>query len=94
VTTDKKKVESALRSKGFKKSDKGHRYFIYYSRDEKKSRCQTMTSQSAKEKAFDVARLRQMAQQCGLNSTEFKNLIECPLTRDAYERLLMARGLI
>ena len=92
MTTDKKKVESALLSKGFRESNKGHHYFIYWSRDKKKSRCQTMTSHSQKEKVLGVARLGQMAQQCGLNSTEFKDLIECPLDRGTYEDLLKKRG--
>jgi len=35
-----------------------------------------------------------MAKQCGLNAPEFTELIECPMDRDTYERLLKERRLV
>lgn len=94
MATDKKNVENGLLSKGFRLSSKDHRYFTYYSRDEKKSLSKTKTSHSPREKSLGSARIGQMAKQCGLNPGEFMDLIECPMDRDAYERLLRQRGLI
>ena len=94
MTIDKKKVESALLSKGFKLSHKDHRYFTYYSLNGKKSRISTKTSHSPKEKSLGAARVGQMARQCGLNAAEFADLIDCPMDRDAYERLLKQRRLV
>ena len=91
MTIDKKKVESALLSKGFELSSRGHRYFTYHSLDGKKSRINTKTSHSAKEKSLGAARVGQMAKQCGLSAAEFAELIGCPMDRDAYERLLKER---
>jgi hypothetical protein len=94
VATDKRDVESGLLKKGFRQSDKDHHYFTYYSRDGKKSLSKTKTSHSPKEKSLGAARVGQMAKQCGLNAIEFAELIECPMDRDAYERLLKERGLV
>lgn len=91
MAIDKKKVESALLSKGFELSKRDHRYFTYHSLDGKKSRDNTKTSHSPKEKSLGAARVGQMAKQCGLNAAEFADLIECPMDRDAYERLLKER---
>lgn len=94
MTTDKRKVERALLAKGFKQSDKGHHYFIYFAQNGKKSPFKTMTSHSPREKSLDAARLKQMAQQCGLDTTQFRDLIECPLSREDYESFLTSQGLI
>jgi hypothetical protein len=94
VATDKKDVEKGLLSKGFRQSNKGHRYFAYWSRDGKKSQSKTKTSHSPKEKSLGAARIGQMAKQCGLNAGEFMDLIECPMDRDSYEGLLKQRGLV
>jgi len=94
VAIDKKKVESALLSKGFELSNRDHHYFTYHSLDGKKSLSKTKTSHSPKEKSLGAARVGQMAKQCGLNAAEFADLIECPMDRDAYERLLKERRLV
>jgi len=94
VATDKKTVENGLLSKGFKLSSKDHRYFVYHARDGKKSPCMTKTSHSPKEKSLDRARIGQMAKQCRLNTAEFMDLIECPMDRDAYEHLLVKKGIV
>lgn len=93
MVIDRRKVESALLSKGFKQSETHHHYFIYYLISGKKTPVKTKTSHSPKEKSIDAARLNQMAGQCRLETAEFVNLVECPLDRDTYERLLQDKGL-
>lgn len=89
---DKRDIERGLRKKGFEESSGDHRYFTYHSQEGKKSRSWTKTSHSPKEKSLSSARIKQMAQQCGLNAAEFMELIECPMDRDAYESLMKKRG--
>ena len=74
--------------------NKDHHYFTYRSLDGRKSRSKTKTSHSPKEKSLDPARMGQMAKQCGLNAVEFMDLIECPMDRDTYERIIEKRGLV
>ena len=93
MVIDKRKVESGLLSKGFRQSDTHHHYFIYYLINGEKTPVNTRTSHSPKEKSFDAARIAQMARQCGLKTAEFLELVECPLDRDTYERLLLDRRL-
>jgi len=94
VVIDKRAVEKGLVSKGFKKSNRGHRYFQYYSHDGKKADARTKTSHSPREKTIDLRRMREMAQQCGLEAREFVDLVQCPLERDDYERLLKQRSFL
>jgi hypothetical protein len=94
VVTDKKKVEKALQSKGFRLSNKDHHYFTYHLLDGKKTPSATKTSHSPKEKSLDAARMGEMAKQCGLKAAEFMDLIECPMDRNTYENILKEREFI
>lgn len=94
MAIDKRKVESGLRAKGFRNSDKDHRYFTYWSLDGKKTQNKTKTSHSPKEKSLDRARIGQMAKQCGLTTEDFIKLIECPMNQSTYEHLLRGEGLV
>lgn len=94
AAADKKAVESGLLPKGFQKTQTHHHYFVYWSRDGKKSQSKTKTSHSPKEKSLDDARIGEMAKQCALSKKEFMELIECPMGRDQYESLLKKRGLL
>lgn len=94
MVIDKKDVERALLSKGFKRSDKDHHYFIYWTRDNKKTSSKTKTSHTQKEKTLGSGRIGQMAKQCGINTDEFIDLVQCPMTRERYEQVLQSKGLI
>ena len=80
-------VENSLLKKGFLPKEGDHHYFIYHTKTGKKSRVFTKTSHGAKE--IDDHLLGKMAQQCKLNRQQFDRLIECPLNRDTYERMLI-----
>ena len=85
----KKDVERALRKKGFKQRENDHAYFNYYSKEGIKSRVFTKTSHGTKVKDIQGDPLRWMAAQCKLTVDQFLMLVDCPLTRDDYEALLI-----
>ncbi len=74
-------------NKGFARSESHHSYFIYVSRDGKKSLAKTHTSHG---RGFDIDDnlLSKMARQCGITKQQFLRLVECPLQRPEYEDLL------
>ena len=88
----KAKIESALLAKGFRSSEGDHHYFIYYTKDGKKTPIKTKTSHSRKMKDIPDNILTEMAKQCRLNSSQFKNLVDCHLTQAEYEQLLQKQG--
>jgi hypothetical protein len=92
---DKRHVESGLLSKGFKRDDADHHYFIYYTINGKKTPVKTKTSHgSAKYKKLGAPLLSQMSRQCHLTKQDFEDLVKCPLTREGYEKQLMQQGRI
>ena len=86
------KVEKGLKAKGFQSEIGDHRYFHYYSKSGKKTRVFTKTSHGANE--IDDSLLGRMAKQCQLLRSDFDNLIDCPLSREAYEGLLVKKGVL
>jgi hypothetical protein len=90
----KTKVESALLSKGFQKSENDHHYFVYFTQDGKKTTAKTKTSHTKKMKDIPDNLLSQMAKQCHLKKADFLNLIDCPLSQEQYEIILQKEGII
>ena len=86
------KVEKGLEAKGFRHDDGDHHFFHYFSTAGKKTRVFTKTSHGASE--IDDSLLGRMAKQCKLKRAEFDRLIDCPLSRDAYESMLIAQGIV
>lgn len=84
----KDKVESALQSKGFEQSERDHHYFIYYTIDGKKTTAKTKTSHTKKMKDIPDNLLGQMAKQCHITKKQFLDLVDCPLSREKYEKIL------
>lgn len=85
-------VESALLSKGFRKSDGDHHYYHYYSLENKKSSVFTKTSHGSRELSDDL--ISKMAGQCKLKKSEFVLLVDCPLSRNDYEKRLIEQGFV
>jgi hypothetical protein len=86
-------VSTALTNKGFRKKPKGdHAFFVYYSAAEKKSAVFTKISHGEREITDSL--LGKMAKQCRLSRADFDQLIECPLTREAYEKILATQKLV
>jgi hypothetical protein len=90
----KTKVESALLSKGFQQTENDHHYFIYFTKDGKKTTAKTKTSHTKKMKDIPDNLLSQMARQCHLKKAEFLDLVDCPLSQDGYEEILEKQGII
>jgi hypothetical protein len=90
----KDKVESGLLSKGFRETQNDHHYFIYFTKEGKKTTTKTKTSHTKKMKDIPDNLLGQMARQCNLTKDQFLNLVDCPLSRDEYEKILQAKGII
>lgn len=85
-------VERALQKKGFKQSESHHRFFVYYSKGGQKTAVNTKTSHGHSEVSDDL--LSKMARQLKLNRGEFLDLVDCPLSRDEYEKKLVALNLV
>ena len=87
----RKLVMAALERKGFQVSEGDHTYFIYHTADGRKTLAKTKVSHSGKDIADAV--LGMMARQCKLTAPQFRNLVDCPLSRAAYEDILKMQGL-
>ena len=88
----KRDIEAALAAKGFAPIQGDHHFYVYVTKDGKKTRARTKTSHSAKMKDVPDPLLSQMASQCKLTKSQFLDLVDCPMSRDAYEIALKARG--
>jgi predicted RNA binding protein YcfA (HicA-like mRNA interferase family) len=83
-------VESALERKGFRKHDGHHSFFVYYTSDNKRTGVRTKMSHG--EKDIGNRLIGAMAKQCRLSKDDFRNLVECTLTREQYEAVLIETG--
>jgi len=74
-------VESGLKRKGFEQSENNHSYFTLYV--EGKKEASTHISQGDN---FDIRpdEVGFMAKQLGATNQDFRDLINCPLSVDAY----------
>ena len=61
TTRDKRKVESALTRKGFRKDDTHHHRFVHYTTDGKATGIRTQTSHGNKPKALGNGLIKNMA---------------------------------
>ncbi|RYH48359.1 MAG: hypothetical protein EON54_16105 [Alcaligenaceae bacterium] len=85
-------VEKSLVLKGFAPAAGDHNYFHYHSLVGKKTRVFTKTSHGAREISDSLLSL--MARQCKLSNKDFGRLIDCPLDRATYEKLLIEQGMV
>jgi len=85
-------VVSSLEAKGFERSEGDHSFFVYYSTQGKKSTVRTKVSHGSGNKDISDGLVGMMARQCKLSVKEFRNLVDCPLSRDQYEEILMTKG--
>ena len=79
-------VIAALKKKGFELENGSHHFFYYHYLDGTISPIKTMISHSAKD--IDKSIIAKMSRQCNLSKDDFLLLVDCPLTRDVYERKL------
>lgn len=90
---EKREIEGGLQRKGFRRDDKEHRIFWYFTLNGKRSRVKTWTSHSPKMKTVDNSLLSKMAKQCKLDKDQFLKLVDCPLEQREYEEM-RAIGLV
>ena len=94
TTRPKIKIERALRKKGFVEQQGDHHYYTYYTSTGVRTGIFTKTSHTPHMKEIPDNLLSQMAGQCKLSTPEFCNLVDCPLSREAYEKLLKEKHFI
>ncbi len=87
----RKTVMDSLQKKGFALSEGDHSYFIYHTESGKKTIVKTKVSHSGKDLSKQL--ISMMAKQCKLTTSEFHNLVDCPLSRTDYEKKLSEQGL-
>ena len=90
----RREIEAALKRKGFRQSNSNHKFFIYFTKEGKKTKAFTKTSHGTGHKDVGPGLVSSMARQCQLTNQEFDDLVKCPLSRDQYERTLEKRGAI
>ena len=89
---ERKSVEASLQAKGFARSEGDHHYFVYVTREGRKTLARTKTSHSPKTRDLADNLISKMARQCMLTRAEFLRLVDCPMDRDEYERRPSERG--
>ena len=94
ATYKKRAVEGALQTKGFRRKETHHSFFIYYTEDGLKTPVQTKTSHGRSGTDIDGRLIGRMAKQCKLTASKFSDLVDCPLSRAGYERHLRDNGYI
>lgn len=81
-----KDVRKALLKKGFLAEDGDDEYFTYFRPDGSQS--EVFTKLSHANSGHDIRQnlLSAMAKQVGLSNRDFLELVDCPMSRDAYDR--------
>ena len=91
ILLTKKKIESGLEGKGFSKKKGSHIRFVYYYKNGKKGPVSHF-SHGARGDTVSKGLVSTMARQLKVSAPEFIDLVECPLTRDGYESILVQRN--
>lgn len=87
ASRSKRAVETALVQKGFREQDGDHHYFVYWTADGRKTVARTKTSHGSGKDLGDSL-LTQMARQVKLTKGAFLELVDCPMSREQYEKQL------
>lgn len=85
-------IRHGLLRKGFQESNSDHWKFVYYNLYGQKTSIFTKISYGSKHKDVSDDNLGKMAKQCRLSRGEFDDLLDCPLSREEYERKLQEKG--
>lgn len=90
----RKSIESSLPKKGFVQEVAHHRYF-YHEYAGKRTGAYTYTSHGSDYKSYGAELLKQMKTQLRLDSVQqVVALCNCPMSGDAYNAHLRAKGLV
>lgn len=85
-----KKTESSLLKKGFLWASGDHNYLELW--HDGKYVLQTFLSHNNQDIGDDL--ISKMRKQCQLDKKEFMDLINCPLSQEAYIKLLKVKGIV
>lgn len=88
---DRRKIQAALETKGFKQRDGDHDFFDLLVKG-KKVGIMTKLSRGSSYKVYSDSLLGAMARQLRLSKADLMRLIECTLSGDAYAKLLQKSG--
>ncbi len=80
------KVIAGLLKKGFRRSDNDHAFLILYV-DDRRTRVWTKVSHGGKDIADPL--INKMSKQVYLNKKNFVDLVNCPMTAEAYLKKLV-----
>ena len=80
---NRKDIESGLLNKGFNRKEGDHSFFIYWTREGRKTAVFTKTSHN--EKQISDSLLSMMAKQCRVTNKQFASLLDCSLDQNGYE---------
>ena len=92
MSLKKRAVLRALRKKGLVESESRHKMLVLMV-DGRASRISTHVSHGPEE-TLSEALVTLMAHQCHLSVPEFREVVGCPLTGEAYVELVRKKGLI
>ena len=82
-------IQESLTKKGFMEKPGGdHFRYVFVLRDGRKTGVFTKMSRGTQYKYLSDNLLAQMARQCKLTKIDFLALVDCPLSREAYEEKL------
>ena len=91
----RQEVGRSLEGKGFVRQEGRHVFFVYHTRKTKlKTSVWTMMSHGNSGADISKSLSAKMAKQCRINKAEFGRLIDCSLSQEGYENLLIDRGII
>jgi len=90
---DRRDIVQNLSRKGFQETESAHHtHLIYHTADGKKSAVRTRVSRGSSYKSLGNDLLGKMAKQCKLTKGDFLDLVDCPLSRDDFEKRLHDSG--
>ena len=92
ATYKRRTVESALERKGFRRRETHHSIFRYYTEAGERTPVWTKTSHGRTGADIDRGLFKRMASQCKMTIDEFRDLVECPMSRTDYEQRLRDLG--
>lgn len=90
---DRRVVQQGLARKGFRETESAHHsHYIYHTDSGQKTAVKTRVSRGSSYKSLGDDLLGKMAKQCCLSKADFIDLIDCPLSREAFEERLAKQG--
>lgn len=94
MALSKRKIEKGLKDKGFRKKNKDHVTFRYIASDGTETSIFTHCSHGAGGNDVQDWVIAKMAKQCKISVNEFKDLVDCPLSTEEYEKRLCQCGVL